>query len=82
MIQLTVQIQLDDKAHLLNCGCIANGIDAVIGALDSQELVCDDGPEVRLTPLGQPRLQLQQLGHINMQAGAAPAAVMMFMRAL
>lgn len=63
---MTLQIQSDSKAHLLYGGCITNGIDAVVGALDSQELVCDDGPEVRLTPLWQPRLQLQQLGHVNM----------------
>ncbi len=56
---MTTQIQADGKADLLNGGCIANGIDAVVGALDSQELVCDDGPEVRLTPLRQPLLQLQ-----------------------
>ena len=63
---MTLQIQSNSKAHLLYGGCITNGIDAVVGALDSQELVCDDGPEVRLTPLWQPRLQLQQLGHVNM----------------
>ncbi len=56
---MTLQIQSDSKAHLLNGGCITNGVDGVVGPLDSQELVGDDGPEVRLTPLWQPRLQLQ-----------------------
>ncbi len=72
----------DGKADLLNGSCITNGIDAVVGALHSQELVCDDGPEVRLTSLWQPLLQLQQLGHIKMQTRAAPATVMMFRKVL
>jgi len=31
---------------------------------------------VRLTPLWQPRLQLQQLGHVKIQTGTALATVM------
>jgi len=79
---VTVQIQSDGRAHLLYGSCITKGIDAVIGALDSQELVCDDRPEVRLTSLWQPLLQLQQLEHIKMQTEAATATLMMSIDAL
>lgn len=46
--------------HLLNGGCVPNGVDAVIGAFHPQELVCDDRPEVGLTALWQLLLQLHQ----------------------
>ncbi|KAA6421532.1 MAG: hypothetical protein FRX49_08476 [Trebouxia sp. A1-2] len=36
-----VRIQLDGKADLLDGGCIANGIDAVVGALDSGLTSCE-----------------------------------------
>ena len=79
---MTLQIQSDGKAHLLNGGCITDGIDAVIGALHAQELVCDDGPEVCLTSFRQPLLQLPQFRQVKIQTGPALATVMIFRKVL
>lgn len=52
-------MEAQSRSDLLYGGSIANGIDALVGALHPQELVCDDGAEVRLAPRWQPLLQLQ-----------------------
>ena len=55
---LQVLIWISSGADLLNGGSISNGINGTLWAAHSEEGICDNGPEMRLTAFRKLRLQV------------------------
>ncbi len=62
---------IGQEEHLLNGGCISDGVYCPLRAQDLQVLVCDNAPEVRLCPLRKTLLHHRNLCGEGIEAKTA-----------